>query len=85
MGSANSSERGTTLPVSPPKPSCSAAFIALRSTARLAARRTRGSCQGEPASHWSRKSRKKTVLLRTAMSFRPGVRRTSSAIGPLRK
>ena len=77
--------RGTMLPVSPEKPSDSASLIAFRSMARLAARRTRWSCQGDFGSHWSTKSRKNTVFVRTAVSLSPGVRRTSSAIGPFRK
>src|SRR5262244_326590 len=77
--------RGTTLPVMPAKPSCSASFKVFRSIAWLAARRTRRSCQGDFASHCSVKSRKITALVRTAVSFSPGVRRTSSATGPPRK
>ena len=70
----------------PGKPSDSASLIACRSMARLAARRTRRSCQGDFGSHCSGKSSQKTPLAaRRAASVRPGVRRTSSAIGPVQE
>ena len=75
--------RGTMLLVSPAKPRNSASLIALRSTAVLAASRTRRSAHGDFASHWSRKSRKKTALLRWALILNPGLRRSCSATGPL--
>jgi len=51
---------------------CSAWLSAARSMARLAASRTLWSRHGEAGFHWSRKSRKKSALLRTAMSLSPG-------------
>jgi hypothetical protein len=54
--SAKSNSGGTNEPVGLPKPSISAWLIALRSMRRLAAWRTRRSCHGDFASHWSRKS-----------------------------
>jgi hypothetical protein len=73
------------LPVMPENPSDSASLMDWRSTDKLAARRTRRSAHGEPAVHWSGNSRKKTPFVRIAVSVSPGVRRTSSAIGPLMK
>ena len=86
MGSANSSERGTMLPVRPAEAEL-LGVVERAPVDREAGRRAAPAdrCQGEPASHWSRKSRKKMALLRTAISLSPGVRRTSSAMGPLRK
>ena len=73
------------LPVGPEKPSDSASLMAWRSIARLAASRTRRSAQGDPAAHCSGNIRKSTPLVRIAVRVSPGVRRTSSAIGPFRK
>ena len=50
---------------------------------RLAARRTRRSAHGDLESHCSGNSSQSTPLVRVAASVSPGVRRTSSATGPL--
>src|SRR5262249_24286663 len=73
------------LAVTAAKPRWSASFRVFRSIAWLAARRTRRSCQGDFGSHCTVKSRKMTVLVRTAVSLSPGVRWTSWATGPVRK
>jgi len=73
------------LPVGPEKPSDSASLIAWRSMAMLVASRTRRSAHGEPAVPCSGNMSQNTPLVRTAVSVSPGARRTSSAIGPLRK
>jgi len=61
------------LPVGPENPSDSASLMACRSMARLAARRTRRSAQGEPAVHCSGNSTQRTPLVRVAASVSPGV------------
>jgi len=72
------------LPVGAEKPSASASLMAWRSMARLAASRTRRSAHGEPGVHCSGNSTHSTPFVRVAFSVSPGVRRTSSAIGPFR-
>ena len=70
------------LPVILENPRLSAWLIAGRSTARVAARRTRRSCHGEPGSHWSAKSTQCVLVNGVGRSVSPGVRRTSPASSP---
>jgi hypothetical protein len=73
------------LPVGPEKPSDSASLMPCRSIARRASGLSRRSAQGDPATHSLGNIRKSTPLVRIAVRVSPGVRRTSSAIGPFRK
>src|SRR5215471_15334141 len=54
----------------------------LQSMARLAARRTRGSCQGDIGSHWSAKYTQNVPWTATGFTVNPGVRLTASAASP---
>ncbi len=73
-------------PVGFEKPRVSAWLSAFRSIAWLAAKRTRRSCHGDFGSHWSGMSSQKTPLdWLGAVSLSPGVRRMSSATGPLKR
>ncbi len=77
--------RGTMLPVSREKPSVSAWFTACRSMARLAAWRTRRSCQGDFGSHCSGSSSQNAPESSGAFRVKPGVLRMASAVGPVRR
>src|SRR2546425_872986 len=63
-------------------PSVIAWLMALRSIARLAARRTRRSCQGDFGSHWSSMLTHCGAWITVAFSVSPGVRCISSASSP---
>ena len=82
MGRANSNVRGMMLPVGREKPRVSAWLTALRSMARLAARRTLMLAQGDFGFHCSGMSSQKGASRRTGTRRRPAVRLSSSAVGP---
>ena len=63
-------------------PSVIAWLMALRSIARLAARRTRGSAHGDFGSNCSVNTIHSVNVGNVALSVRPGVRLTSSPFGP---
>ena len=56
--------------------------MALRSIARLAASRTRRSCQGDFGSHWSSMLTHWGAWITAGFSVSPGVRCSSSASSP---
>ena len=70
------------LPVILEKPRLSAWLMAGRSTAWVAARRTRRSCHGEPLSHWSAKKSQWVLVKGVGRRVSPGVRWTSAPSSP---